>query len=54
VFQLYSPAITAIVQPINKIADATIDLLIKRLKTTTDQPEKIVLKTAMIHRKSSQ
>jgi LacI family transcriptional regulator len=35
VFALYAPSITAIYQPIDQIAEATIDLLLKRLKKKT-------------------
>lgn len=53
VFQLYSPSITAIAQPIHKIADAAIDLLIKRLKAPASNPKTLVMETELIHRKSS-
>lgn len=54
-FELYNPSITAIYQPIDKIAEATIDLLLKRLKKKTPVGEfkKIVIPTGLTLRNSS-
>ncbi|ANI89635.1 LacI family transcriptional regulator [Arachidicoccus ginsenosidimutans] len=52
VFNLYSPSITAISQPIDKIADSTINLLLKRLNASTQKQQKIVIKTNTVFRKS--
>lgn len=55
-FELYAPSITAIYQPIEKIAEATIDLLLTRLdKTHKEEPFKeIIIKTGIHHRNSTQ
>ena len=57
-FELYHPSITAISQPIDKIAEETIELLLKKLErksATTKQsaPKKVVIKTGLTKRASS-
>ena len=56
VFQLHSPAVTAIAQPIDKIADEIISLMVKRLRQPLEdktQVEKISLPTELFIRDSS-
>ena len=55
-FELYNPSITAINQPIDKIAGATIDLLLKRLhkKAVTGDFKKVIIPTGFTLRNSSQ
>jgi LacI family transcriptional regulator len=52
VFSLFSPSITVISQPINEIADSTINLLLKRLNSSTQKQQKTIIKTNMIFRNS--
>lgn len=54
-FELYDPSITAIYQPIDKIAEATIDLLLKRLKkkATPGEFKKVLIDTGFTLRNSS-
>lgn len=54
-FELYDPSITAIYQPIDKIAEATIDLLLKRLKkkATPGEFKKVLINTGFTLRNSS-
>ncbi|AYL99412.1 LacI family DNA-binding transcriptional regulator [Mucilaginibacter celer] len=54
-FELYTPAVTAIAQPISEIADNVINLLMERLNTTTEEQKKqhITLATELIVRDSS-
>lgn len=54
-FELYNPSITAIYQPIDKIAEATIDLLLKRLhkKAVAGDFKKVVIPTGFTLRHSS-
>ena len=56
VFELYSPSITAIAQPIEEIADKTINLLLDKMNSKTEDIEikKITLQTELIIRGSSQ
>jgi len=56
VFELYSPSITAIAQPIEEIADKTINLLLDKMNSKTEDIEikKITLQTELIVRGSSQ
>lgn len=53
-FRLYSPAITAVSQPISEIADHVVDLMLSRLGSS-DQiaPRKVVLKTKLVVRSST-
>lgn len=53
-FELYNPAITAIYQPIDKIAEATVELLLKRLnkKSAAAGFSKIVIPTGLTVRSS--
>ncbi|MGF7230357.1 LacI family DNA-binding transcriptional regulator [Arachidicoccus sp.] len=55
VFELFSPPITAIAQPIDQIAEYAIDLLLKRLNNgnTNKEWKNIVIKTELIIRDSS-
>lgn len=54
-FELYAPSITAIFQPIEKIAEATIDLLLSRLnKQHKEEPvKKVIIRTGIHSRNSS-
>ncbi|HTN37741.1 MAG TPA: substrate-binding domain-containing protein [Arachidicoccus sp.] len=54
-FELYTPSITAIYQPIDEIAEATIDLLLNRLKkkTPTGEFKKVIIETGFTLRNSS-
>lgn len=56
VFQLHSPAVTAIAQPIDKIADEIISLMVKRLRQPLSEKtkvESVVLLTELFVRASS-
>ncbi|RYE36192.1 MAG: LacI family transcriptional regulator [Sphingobacteriaceae bacterium] len=56
VFQLHSPAVTAIAQPIDKIADEIISMMVKRLRQPLPkiiQFEDIILPTQLLIRQSS-
>jgi len=56
VFQLHSPTVTAIAQPIDKIADQIISLMVKRLRqplSEKNQVETITLPTELFIRDSS-
>ncbi|MDE1193002.1 MAG: substrate-binding domain-containing protein [Arachidicoccus sp.] len=52
VFRLYSPSITAISQPINQIAESAINLLLKRLNSSAQKQQKIIIKTSAVYRQS--
>ncbi|MVN92831.1 LacI family DNA-binding transcriptional regulator [Mucilaginibacter aquatilis] len=54
-FELYSPSITTVSQPTDKIAEHAINLLISRLKKAVSDKkfQKIILPTSLIVRKSS-
>jgi LacI family transcriptional regulator len=54
-FELYTPAVTAIAQPIDEIADNVIKLLMERLNSITpeDKNQHITLATELIIRDSS-
>lgn len=54
-FELYAPSITAIYQPIDKIAEAAIDLLLNRLNKKPSKGEfrKIIIETGFTQRNSS-
>jgi LacI family transcriptional regulator len=53
-FRLYSPAITAVSQPINEIADHVVSMMLNRLGSTEQiDPRKIVLKTKLVTRSST-
>ncbi|WP_121812032.1 LacI family DNA-binding transcriptional regulator [Mucilaginibacter kameinonensis] len=54
-FELYTPAVTAIAQPIDEIADNVIKLLMERLNATTpeEKNQHITLATELIERDSS-
>ncbi len=55
VFQLYSPSITAIEQPVEEIADAIISLMLKRLtgKLKPEEKQQITIETSLVIRDSS-
>lgn len=53
VFQLYSPPITAIEQPVEEIADKIISLMLKRLKGKVNEKEHITVQTTLVVRNSS-
>ena len=56
VFELYSPSITAIAQPIEEIAANTINILLSKLDSSTSNidQKKVTLQNDLIYRGSSQ
>lgn len=53
-FELHSPTITSINQPIDEIANSAIQLLLKRLSATNlPEPKEIILSTEIVFRESS-
>lgn len=55
-FQMYNPPITAIAQPIDKIADNIISIMVQRLTQSSaakTEPEDVILQTELLIRESS-